>query len=174
VLLDLKQQVLLDLHKVQRLIRQVHDGIDPQFHIATPEGDFWIGMTLVEDVVERRHRFSLVSDYMAWKGSCRFVVAAEIMVPDAVAVIGVSKTGVVGALSVIERSPLRFDEPVRFREPQWMERSAIGEDVPGLLPPATRMLGRERIAELEEWFGPNGKSPAIRVAGGDMGHFQLN
>lgn len=172
MLSDLKQQVLLDLHRAQRLIRQVHDELDPQFHIATPQGDFWIGVTLVEDMMEQRRRFRLISDYMAWKRSCAFVVAAEIMVPDAVAAIGVTNAGVVGALSVIERSPLRFDEPVRFREPEWLDRSVIGDDVPGLLPPAERMLGRERIAELEEWFGPNGKSPAIKVAGGDMGYFE--
>ena len=36
---------LSDLQRAQRLLRKVYpDPIDPQFRIATPEGDFWLGV----------------------------------------------------------------------------------------------------------------------------------
>jgi hypothetical protein len=50
----LRDVVRFDLERAQRLVRKVHpDPIDPQFRIATPEGDYWIGITLTEKPKER-------------------------------------------------------------------------------------------------------------------------
>ena len=75
----LKELVLADLERAQRLIRKVHpDPIDPQFRIASAEGDWWIGITLTENAKERARRLGLVSDFMAWKLSPGFILASEL------------------------------------------------------------------------------------------------
>jgi hypothetical protein len=42
----LKDLVLADLARAQRLITRIGDEIDPQFRTASREGDWWIGITL--------------------------------------------------------------------------------------------------------------------------------
>ena len=62
---SLKELVIADLERAQRLIRKVNDEIDPQFRIATPEGDYWIAMTLPSDAYQRRNILSNLSLFMA-------------------------------------------------------------------------------------------------------------
>ena len=64
----LKGLLLADLQRAQNLISKVHpDPIDPQFRIATPDGDYWIAITLTENPKERAKRLALISDFMAIK-----------------------------------------------------------------------------------------------------------
>jgi len=85
----LLELVRADLERAQRLIRKVHpEPIDPQFRIASPEGDWWIGITLTENMRERARRLALVSDFMAWKLSPGFILASELHEPDAALSIG--------------------------------------------------------------------------------------
>jgi hypothetical protein len=44
-----KELVEADLRRAARLVIKVQDEIDPQFRIATPEGDYWIAVTLPQD-----------------------------------------------------------------------------------------------------------------------------
>ena len=46
---NFREIVLADLLRAQRLIERINDEIDPQFRIASPEGDWWIGITLSDD-----------------------------------------------------------------------------------------------------------------------------
>jgi hypothetical protein len=78
---------------------RIGDEIDPQFRIASAEGDYWIALTLPEDAVERARRMNLVSDFMALKSSPAFVLATEIKEPDAIVAIGVAHAERVGVLS---------------------------------------------------------------------------
>jgi hypothetical protein len=68
----------------------MEDEIEPQFRIATPEGDFWIALTLPEDVSERARRMRIGSDFMALKCCPAFVLVTEIKELDALIAIGVS------------------------------------------------------------------------------------
>src|SRR5262245_21726878 len=91
---SLPEIVRFDLERAQRLVRKVHpDPIDPQFRIATPEGDYWIGITLSEKLKERQRRMQMVSDFMAWKLSPGFVMASELHDPDAVMSVGLMRDG---------------------------------------------------------------------------------
>jgi hypothetical protein len=45
----------------------VGDEIDPQFRIASAEGEYWIALTLLDDEAERVRRLALISDFMALK-----------------------------------------------------------------------------------------------------------
>lgn len=81
--------VLADLERAQRLIAKIGDEIDPQFRIASPDGDYWIGITLSGEPQERAAQLKLVSRFMAWKSCPAFTQAAEIAEPDAVVCVGV-------------------------------------------------------------------------------------
>lgn len=154
---SLKDLVLADLRRAQRLIARIDDEIDLQFRIASAEGDWWIALTLPDDLGERRRYFSLVSDFMALKSSPAFVLAVELKEPDAVCAVGVSHKEVFGAVSAIERRPLSFS-PVT-----WIDRSAIDDDTLALLPRGRRELSAKRVAEIDAWFGPEGKFPAMKI-----------
>jgi hypothetical protein len=99
-----------DLLRAQRLKLRIQDEIDPQFRIASPEGDWWIGMTLDADLAKRKRQMQLVSRFMAWKLPPAFTLASEITSPDAVYCIGVSHGECHAALSRILRNPIRFRE----------------------------------------------------------------
>jgi hypothetical protein len=153
----LRELVLADLLRAQRLILRIQDEIDPQFRIASPEGDWWIGMTLSADLHERERQMALVSRFMQWKLSPAFTLASELSRPDAVYCVGVSHRECHAAMSLIVRNP------IRFAPEQWLTREQIGDDIPQLLPRGAGALDAQAIAELEEWFGPRGKFPAVRI-----------
>src|SRR5262245_55598894 len=87
---DFRALVLADLLRAQRLILRVQDEMDPQFRIASPEGDWWIAMTLSDDVEERERQFRRASNFMRWKRAPAFTLASELVEPDAACCIGVS------------------------------------------------------------------------------------
>ena len=86
-----RELVLADLYRGQRVVEKVHlDPIDPQFRIASPEGDWWIAMTLPDDIKQRQRRLDLVGDFMAWKLAPSFILVSELHEPDCVYAVGVS------------------------------------------------------------------------------------
>jgi hypothetical protein len=115
-------------------------------------------MTLSDDLRERERQMRLVSRFMAWKLSPAFTLASEIISPDAVYCIGVSHHECYAALSRIMRNPLRFSEV------EWLTRAQIGDEYLSLLPRGEVRLAAKEIAELDEWFGPDGKFPAVKIA----------
>jgi hypothetical protein len=155
---NFREIVLADLLRAQRLKLRVQDEIDPQFRIASPDGDWWIGMTLDADLAKREKQMQLVSRFIRWKLSPAFTLASEIMSPDAVYCIGVSHHECHAALSRIVRNPLRFGEI------EWLTRAQIDDAYVALLPRGEATLDARSIAELDEWFGPKGKFPAVRMS----------
>ena len=155
--INFREIVHADLLRAQRLILRIQDEIDPQFRIASPEGDWWIGMTLVADPAERTTQMRMVSRFMQWKLSPAFTLASEIITPDAAYCIGVSHRECHAAMSRIMRNP------IRFAEIEWLPRSKIDDAYLSLLPSGTLTLDAREIAELETWFGADGKFPALRI-----------
>jgi len=99
----LLQLVRADLERAQRLVRKVHpEPIDPQFRIASPDGDWWIAITLTENAKERTRRLALVSDFMAWKLSPGFILATELHEPDALVSVGVRHNDYAALIAVIQ------------------------------------------------------------------------
>lgn len=160
----LREIVRFDLERAQRLVRKVHpDPIDPQFRIATPEGDYWIAIMLTEKPKERQRRLQLVSDFMAWKLSPGFVMASELHEPDAVLSIGLMRDEYWALISVIERKPLSFGTP------KSVLRENMDPEIFKLQPRGSRTITSARMKELELWFGVRGKFPAVKIATGEMG-----
>lgn len=116
-----------------------------------------IGITLTENAKERRRRLSLVSDFMAWKLSPGFVLATELHEPDAVLSLGLQHNGYAALISVIGRKPLEFSTA------KTVKRESIDPVMLGLLPRGTRKITKSRAKELQDWFGSQGKFPAVRL-----------
>lgn len=157
--------VLADLYRGQRLVTKVHPSpIDPQFRIASPEGDWAIAITLPDDPKQRARALTLVSDFMALKQSPFFTIASELHEPDCVYAMGVSHKERHGCLSRIKRSPTLDFGPV-----EWLSEESLGADIPALLPGGSRTFDAERLRILELFFGSRGKFPAVNIDTGKIG-----
>jgi hypothetical protein len=160
----LDELVRADLERAQGLIRKIHpDPIDPQFRIATPEGDYWIGITLTDNAKERARRMALVSDFMAWKLSPGFVLATEVHKPDCVLSVGIMHKDYAALLSLIKRSPFGLPASA-FSTPKQVLRENMDPEIFKLVPRGARTLTMARLKELQDWFGPEGKFPAVKLA----------
>jgi len=157
----LKDLLLADLQRAQNLVAKVHpDPIDPQFRIATPEGDYWIAITLTENPKERMRRLALVSDFMAYKLSIGFTLASEMHEPDSVLAVGLLHTEFDALISLIDRKP-NIGTALAFGAIKRVRREAIDPVILGLRPRGSRVITTAKEKELQQWFGPHGKFPAI-------------
>ena len=156
--------VLADLYRGQRLVEKVYpDPIDPQFRIATPEGDWVVVMTLPDDEKPRARRLQLVSDFMAWKAARAFTIANELKEPDCVYAMGVAPMELHACLSRITRGAAPDFGPV-----EWLDGQE-GSDIPRLLPREPRRLSADRVKELRQVFGAQGTFPAVNIDTGAIG-----
>lgn len=117
-----------DLRRAARLIIQHQCEIDPQIRIATPDGDYHLAVTLPTDDGERRRLMLRISTFMAWKRAASFIWASELVEPDAVYALGVSRREVHGCLARIRRAPLPWTA-ASFGEVEWLDRRLIGDDM---------------------------------------------
>ncbi|MFA5952022.1 MAG: hypothetical protein WC807_17245 [Hyphomicrobium sp.] len=161
--MGLRDLVRADLQRAQRLIERIDDDLDPQFRIASPGGDWWIGMTLSEDPHARLKQLGLVSRFMAWKSCPAFTQAVELVEPEAIVCVGVSHEEVVGLISLMDRKRLRFSAP------QGLAAAQIGDEIPALLPRGVVTLTERDIAELKDYFGAEGVFPAVHIPSGRIG-----
>src|SRR5258706_12123191 len=154
-----KEIVLCDLLRGQRLVRRIEDegGIDPQFRIATPEGDIGIAMTLSPNARERLEQMHVLKMFMAWKMALGFIMTTELHQPDAVIAAGVNRKETLAVMSAISRKPLRFAEP------EWLSPDAVSDEVLQLLPRGARVISESQMAEVGRFFGPTGLFPATRI-----------
>jgi len=59
--------------------------------------------------------------------------------------------------------------PHQFVVEQRLAREEIG-DIPTMLPKGAAALDARTIAERDDWFGPNGKFPAVRITDEGLEH----
>ena len=157
-----KEFVEADLRRAARLVIKVQDEIDPQFRIATPEGDYSLAVTLPAAEHERMAILKRVSTFMAWKQAPSFILASELTVPDCVYALGVSHKEVHACLSLIRRHPRPWTKE-SFGRVQWIERAQVGQEMIDLLPRGARTIDAKELAMLVKWFGVNGRFPAVHV-----------
>ena len=167
-----KELVEADLRRAARLIIRVQDEIDPQFRIATPEGDYWLAVTLPSETRERTMMLRRVSAFMAWKKALGFILASELQVPDCVYALGVMRQDVHACLARIARTPKPWTV-ANFGEIEWMARGQIGDEMIDLLPrsalgDAGRAMSKTEIGMLEKWFGTEGIYPAVHIETGEV------
>jgi hypothetical protein len=167
-----KELIEADMRRAARLIIKVQDEVDPQFRIATPEGDYLLAVTLPRDSRERTMMMRRVSAFMAWKKALGFILASEMLVPDCVYAMGVMREVVLACMARISRTPKPWTS-ANFGKIEWIDRSQIGQEMIDLLPrsalgDAGRAMSKTEIAMLEKWFGTEGIYPAIHIETGEV------
>ncbi len=165
---NLRELVEADLRRAARLIIKIQDEIDPQIRIATPEGDYWIAVTLPVEPYGRKVIFRNLSLFLAWKQALGFTLASELIEPDAVYCLGVTLKERHACLARMKREPKLWTAK-NFGAVEWLPESSIDPMLPDLLPRGAREMTLRDLATLEKWFGAKGKFPAVKMATGEIG-----
>ena len=163
----LREFVEADLRRAARLIIKVQDEIDPQFRFSTPEGDYHLAVTLPADDSERRSMLKRVSAFMAWKQALGFTLASELIEPDCVYCLGVTASQVCACFSRIRRLPQPWTN-ASFGPIEWMDGAQIGQEMIDLFPRGPRAMMPKETAMLHQWFGPEGRYPAVHLPTGEL------
>ncbi|MFV0550837.1 MAG: hypothetical protein ACK5L6_02785 [Anaerorhabdus sp.] len=79
------------------VIRDGHEVV-PRFMISTPDGDFTIFCPLPDAHEVRLARLGLVSRFMSYRMATSFIMSSELVEPDAVTAVGVSRRHAVAGL----------------------------------------------------------------------------
>lgn len=130
----------------------------PRYRIMVPGAtDYLLFLPMPDDRLQRRRRQSLVSGFMAWKGADGYVLSCELISPDCVVALGVTRCAVVGAMRPIVRKPLSLG-PL-----SWLSEAECGGDLTDLLPPRDTEVSLSMLADLERVFGPQGEFAVERL-----------
>lgn len=165
---NLRELVEADLRRAARLVIKVQDQIDPQMRIATPEGDYWIAVTLPGDAYGRKVILRNLSLFMAFKQAVGFTLGSELYEPDAVYCVGLTARKRCACLARIRREPRPWTAQ-NFGGVEWMEERSIDPLLLEMLPKGAREITAGDLATLGKWFGADGKFPAVHLATGRMG-----
>ncbi len=151
-----------DLRRAARLIIKIQDEIDWQFRIATPEGDYHLSLTMPPADDERSAMLDRLALFMAWKRAAAFVLAVETFEPDAIYAVGVAISEQHNCLSRITRTPRPWTA-ANFSDVEWLGAETISAELMRLLPRAPIPMTPKQIRALHEWFGVEGKFPAVHI-----------
>lgn len=162
-----KELVEADLRRAARLVVKVQDEIDPQFRIATPDGDCWIALTLPADDDGRGTILRALSTFMVWKRATAFTLASELVEPDCVYGAGMALGERHACLSQIRRQPRPWTA-ASFGAVEWLAEGSIDPVIVGLLPEGPRPLTPKDVAACNGWFGRDGRFPAVHIATGEV------
>jgi hypothetical protein len=155
-----REAVEADLRRAARILIQVQAKLDPQFRIATPEGDYWLAAPFPNDQRRRTAMLDRIRRFLAWKHAFAFTLASELVAPDALWCVGITFREHLVSLITREPRPWTRDS---FGPVKWLPAQKIGSVVRSLLPHGSPTLTNEEIAELQAWFGVRGIYPAMRL-----------
>ena len=129
----------------QRIVRK---GIEvvPRFTVFAPDGTHSAMVQLPDDPIGRLNQLQVMRNFMIWKAAHAFVLANELFEPDAISVVAVARSDVIGALQRVHRDPVRFD-PL-----EWFGRENVGDEVIDLLPPRELAVTHEDLSFMRQAF----------------------
>ncbi len=165
---NFRELIEADLRRAARLVIKVQDEIDPQIRIATPEGDYWIAVTLPSDPYGRKVILRNLSLFMAWKQALGFTLASELYEPDSVYCVGLFPKERFACLARIRREPKPWTAK-NFGSVEWLPEASIDPTLLDLLPGGAREITSRDLATLEKWFGAKGEFPAVKIETGELG-----
>lgn len=157
-----RELVEADLRRAGRLIVKVQDEIDPQFRIATPEGDYALAVTLPADPRDRAAMLRRVETFLSWKRALAFTLASELYEPDCVYCVGISPRARYACLARVRRTPKPWTA-ANFGAVEWLPETSIDPVVAALLAVEPRPLTPKDVAAATKWFGADGKFPAVHL-----------
>lgn len=156
-----------DLRRAARLIIRIQDEIDPQFRMATPDGDFHLVVTLSPEPELRERMLRRIKTLMEWKQVFSFTLSSELYEPDAVCCIGVSREEAHLALMRMTRTDKPWKENI-FWPVEWFDGHQVDAHVVGLLPRKPRAMTPKEVAMCQKWFGPDGQYPLVHIETGEL------
>jgi hypothetical protein len=165
---NFREIIEADLRRAARLVIKIQDEIDPQFRIATPEGDYHLSVTLPADTYGRKTILRNLSLFMSWKQALGFTLASELYEPDSIYCAGIFPKERHAWLARINREPKPWTAK-NFGAVEWLPEDTIDPALLDLLPRAGRAMTNRDLAALEKWFGANGKFPAVKIETGELG-----
>ncbi len=165
---NFRELVEADLRRAARLLVKVQDEIDPQFRMATPEGDYHVAVTLPSDAYRRKIILRNLALFMAWKQTAAFTLASELYEPDSVYCVGIGYKERYACLARIRREPKPWTAK-NFGEIEWLPEISIDPMLSDLLPRGGYEMTARDLATLEKWFGARGKFPAVKIETGEIG-----
>lgn len=156
-----------DLRRAARLLIKVQDEIDPQFRIATPEGDYWLAVILPGEAGERNAMLRWIGTFLAWKQATAFTLASELVDPDCVYCVGIAGRERHACLARIRRHPKPWT-PANFETIEWLPDASIDPAIAAMLLDCPRSMTPKEVAAAEQWFGKDGRFPAVHIATGEL------
>jgi hypothetical protein len=139
----LRDTILAELELSQRIVRTGLEVV-PRFTIFAPDGTHTAMVELPDDPIERTKRMLAVRSFMILKAAHAFVLANELIEPDAISAIAVARSDVTGALQLIHRKPFRFEAP------EWFGRENVSDEVLALLPPRQLTITLEELELMRQ------------------------
>jgi len=150
--------VMADLQHAIRLIQKTHPvPIDTQFRLASRNGHYFIALPLGQTEQDRLQRMKAIKDFMAWKGVSYFIMVSQTSEAGANTV---TVTAICAGAFIAMKSSVSCN-PLDFSKPRLLAHYNIERDVIDLLPRMSHVFPPHRIRQLNRWFGPNGKYPAV-------------
>lgn len=150
----MRTRIIEELILSERIVRTGHEVV-PRYRIMAPDGEHSMLVQLPDDITARSERMSAVRAFMIWKAASAFVQSSELIEPNAIASIAVTRDGVSGALRRITRKPLAFADH------EWFGRENVGDELVSLLPPRSLSLTETDMRFIDQAFG-YGTVPGIR------------
>lgn len=155
-----------DLRRAARLIIKIQDQIDWQFRIATPQGDLHLAVTMPAGI-ERDVMLKRIGTFMQWKQAQAFILAVESGMPNGVYAAGVSRHERVNCFVHFNHHPKPWTAR-NFDRVKWLPEKRIEQIFLDLLPASPQPMTPAEISGLQEWFGNEGRFPAVHVASGEL------
>ena len=127
------------------------EEVTPRFLVRGDDGMWALFVPLPPEIAERERRMRLVAGFMAWKSARWFILSAELIEPDVVYAVAVSRTDTVLAARHVIQKPLSVG-PI-----EWLPSSSVGDEITALLPRDRVQLDDETERALIAAFGRNGE-----------------
>ena len=141
----LRADIIDELQLSEHIVRDGHEVV-PRFRVIAPDGEHTVMVQLPDDIAARNERMQIVRAFIIWKAATGFVKSTELIEPDAIVTVAVTRDGASGALRRITR------EPISFGEIEWFGRDNVDDEVLALLPPRSLMLTENDLQFIDQAF----------------------
>lgn len=163
---NFRELVEADLRRAARLIIKVQDTIDWQFRLATPKGDLHVSVTMPNEP-ERGVMLTRIATFMQWKQIAAFTLAVESGLPNGVYAVGLSKLERHNCFAHFSHEPKPWTSR-NFDRVKWLPEKFVQPQIAALLPMSPRPMSPGDISSLQEWFGAEGRFPAVHIENGEL------
>lgn len=141
----LRGKILEELSLSQRIVRAGSEVV-LRFVVLAPDCEHTVMVQLPDDMRARMERINVVRFFMVMKAATGFLHASELMEPDAIMAVAVTREDVAGAIQRITRQPLSFAAP------EWFGREAVDDALIQLLPPKRLDVSQRDLEFMEQAF----------------------